>query len=809
VEVVLQSCITVEKLWSLCLADLSAPPSDLEPGPFRPRLSAGVVAPLVFVAAAALALLSGEGLASFVESRSAEVIRTRMLTDGYPWAHVATDGLIVTMTGTAPTEAQRFAAINLASTVVDSGRVRDEFEVQPATVVAPPRFSVEMLRNDDGLQLIGLLPEGEDRGHLTEAAEALKSNVATMDMLETATYPAPAGWENALNFGITALKLLPRSKISVAADGVSIVAIAASGIEKRQFEAALASVQPKGLRVTTNISAPRPVLTPFTLRFVIDAKGARFNACSADTDLARTRILAAARTAGASGDLTCTVGMGVPSPSWSQATSLAIHALAEMGGGTVTFSDADITLQAGDTVTQARFDTAVGELRAALPDVFSLDAKMPQKTLAVAGPVEFTARLDPKTHRAELRGKIGDDRMQAAVTSFAKAQFGADKVYVATLPDPTLPDGWAERVLAGLQALANLDSGALLVRNDTVEVSGISGSQNASDTISQLLSERLGQGKTFKIDVSYDKALDPMAGLPTPQECLDRMQAVLARQKISFGPGSAELDAASGAVMDDLAVALKNCDGIKLEIGGHTDAQGSVQGNLALSQARAETVLVALQGRQVDVSSMHAVGYGESRAIADNSTDAGREANRRIEFSLSDAPAAEPAVTAPGKGAAAFAIKPTETWIDAAHGPTPHPAPNPQTQADATGADATAEPAVDPAGAAMPGSDGDSANSAVDSGGDSAAGPAVDPAVDPTTGAAVDPATDPAVDPAAGASADANAGPAADPAATTAAESPAAPAAASSVDPTAETAADGSALAPDQPTMRPRGRPAK
>ncbi|MBI1170807.1 OmpA family protein [bacterium] len=599
----------------------------------------------------------GAGLARLVESRSAEVVRTRMLTEGFSWAHVSTDGLIVTMTGTAPTEAQRFAAINLASTLVDPGRVRDEFDVQPATVVAPPRFSVEMLRNDDGVQLIGLVPEGEDRGHLTGAAEALKSDLATMDMLETATYPAPTGWEDALNYGITALKLLPRSKISVAADGVSIIAIATSEIEKRQFEAALSRAAPKGLHVTTSISAPRPVLTPFTLRFVLDAKGARFNACSADTEAARARIIAAARAAGATGDPICTVGMGVPSPSWAQATTLAIHALTEMGSGTVTFSDADVSLQAGDTVTQASFDRAVGELRAALPDVFSLDAKMPQKAVVAAGPVEFTARLDAKTHRAELRGRLGDDRMQAAVASFAKARFGADKVYVATLLDPTLPDGWTERVLAGLQALANLDSGDLLVRNDTVEVSGISGSQTASDTISQLLSDRLGQGKTFKVDVTYDKALDPMAGLPTPQECLDRVQAVLAKQKITFDPGSAELDAASGAVMDSLAVALKNCDGIKLEIGGHTDAQGSTQGNLALSQARAETVMVALQGRQVDVSQMRAVGYGEGVPIADNGTEAGREQNRRIEFTLLDQPGEVPAakgltgMVAPGDSA--------------------------------------------------------------------------------------------------------------------------------------------------------------
>jgi OOP family OmpA-OmpF porin len=234
----------------------------------------------------------------------------------------------------------------------------------------------------------------------------------------------------------------------------------------------------------------------------------------------------------------------------------------------------------------------------------------------------------------ELRGRLTDDRVQAAVASFARARFGAANVYVATVLDPLAPDGWPARVLAGLQALAQLDHGTLLVRPDTVEVAGVSGSQLASARISQLLSEGLGQGKTFKVNVSYDKELDPLAALPTPKECLDRMVAVVAARKISFDPGSAELDAASGAVLDDLAKAMKGCVGVKIEIGGHTDAQGSDGGNLALSQARAEAVLVALQGRQVDVSGMRAVGYGESMPIEDNGDEEGREANRRIAFTL-------------------------------------------------------------------------------------------------------------------------------------------------------------------------------
>ena len=596
-----------------------------------------------FAAAGVLALGAGWGLSQAIEGATERAVHLRLVAAGYDWPQVTTDGLTVTLTGTAASEAQRFAVVNLVGQIVDPGRIDSQIEVLPPRVVEAPRFSVEMLRSEANVQLIGLLPEGEDETRLTEAARALAP--APMDMLETAAYPAPEGWQAALDFGTTALNLLPRSKISVSAEGVTVIAMAESEVEKRQFEAALAKAAPPGLAVKTDISAPRPVLTPFTLRFVLDEKGARFDACSADTEPARAKILAAA---GIEGE--CTIGMGVPSPRWAEATAAAITAVKAMGGGTVTFSDADITLEAADTVTQAAFDTALGDLRAALPDVFSLDAKMPDKALATVGPMLFTATLDAKTHSTELRGPLADERMTSAVSSVARAHFGAARVTMATVVDPSVPNGWTARVFAGLDALAVLDSGMLIVKADTVEVTGVSGLKTASGRISQLLSRKLGQGQRFKVDVDYDKALDPMAGLPTPAECLERVQAVMAKRTIAFDPGSSEIASESAAVMDALATALKNCGPIRMEIGGHTDAQGSTEGNQALSKSRATAVLVALQGRMVDVSAMQAVGYGEGVPVADNGTEAGRLANRRIEFRLIDA-AGQP--TLPGLAEAA------------------------------------------------------------------------------------------------------------------------------------------------------------
>lgn len=619
------------------------------------RLSHTAIGFAAFAGAAVVATFAAWASAIAIESRSAQAVTSKLLDAGITWATVETDGLQLHILGTAPNEAARFRAVNLAGTVIDASRVRDMLEVTPVKAIEAPKFSVEMLRNDDGIQLIGLLPSGDSAKDLMAEAESLRSDGAISDMLETATYPAPDGWDDAFVFGVEALKRLPRSKVSIASGRVEITAIASSAEEQRRLTTELNSAKPEGLTVVIDISAPRPVLTPFTLRFVLDEQGARFDACSADTDRARSRILAAGEQAGVQGRPDCTIGLGVPSPSWADAATTAIGAVKALGAATVTFSDADLSLVAADSVSQADFDRIVGELDTALPDVFSLSAILERKVDTAQGPAEFTASLNSEG-RVELRGRVTDELLRDAVASYAQARFGVGNVYAATRLDDDLPDGWPVRVLAGLEALGELAEGKLLVRSDTVEVEGVTGSQAARGRISQVLSDKLGQGQTFKVAVRYDERLDPLAALPTPQECAASVSAILAARKITFPPGSAEIDGQSVGIMDALAEVMADCPNVRMDIAGYTDSQGSETGNRALSQARADAVLLALQGRGVAVDALTATGYGEANPIADNATEAGREANRRIEFVLLDQPLAPSAVSDTADDAASAVI---------------------------------------------------------------------------------------------------------------------------------------------------------
>lgn len=613
------------------------------------RLSANMIALLAFLAAGLLATLGAFWAVTVIENRSSDAVSKALQQAGYEWVDVASDGLQVQLSGTAPTEAQRFRALTISASIINSARVIDMMEVADAAAINAPRFSLEVLRNDAGISLIGLIPAATGREPILDKIATLAKGVPVTDMLEAADHPVPPGWDAALAYGLDAMRMLPRSKISIDSSRVAITAIGDSAAQKRRLEADLTRRAPKGVQLELNISAPRPVLTPFTLRFLVDENGPHFDACSADTEQAQAAILKAAEEAGVTGKVDCTIGLGVPSPRWAEAAVAGIRAMAALGAGSITFSDADVTLMATQETSPALFDRVVGELGARLPDVFSLQAVLPEKPrdTPAEGPAEFTAVLDPDG-KVTLRGRLTDELLRTAVDSYAQAHFGADAVFTATRLDPELPDGWPVKVLAGLEALSQLHDGSLNVREDMVEVRGNTGSTESRAAMSRILSAKLGMGAKFRLAVTYDEELDPLAALPTPEECVTAINTILNSRKITFSPGAATIDADAAETLDKIAEQMRQCQDVRMEIGGHTDSQGRDEMNLQLSQGRAEAVLEALLSRHVPISHLSAKGYGKTQPIADNDTEEGREQNRRIEFKLirpEDEAAAQDAVT--------------------------------------------------------------------------------------------------------------------------------------------------------------------
>jgi outer membrane protein OmpA-like peptidoglycan-associated protein len=102
--------------------------------------------------------------------------------------------------------------------------------------------------------------------------------------------------------------------------------------------------------------------------------------------------------------------------------------------------------------------------------------------------------------------------------------------------------------------------------------------------------------------------------------------------RLDFETGSANLKPTSTEQLKNIAEIMKAYPKVALKIGGYTDNTGNADANLKLSQQRAENTKQELVKLGVDAKRLEAEGYGEKYPVADNSTEEGRQKNRRIDL---------------------------------------------------------------------------------------------------------------------------------------------------------------------------------
>ena len=600
------------------------------------RIIPVILSALAFAAAGVGAYFAAGLTVSWIENSSATAVEKRLALEGFDWASVQTDGLKVVLEGEAASEALRFKALAAAGQIVEAARVIDNFTITDSRPPVAPKFSVEILRNGKSISLIGLVPTKANNANFKDRVARIAGDLPVADFLETADYPVPDAWSSVISYGLLALERLEHSKISIGETQVTIEAIGESEAQKSKLLEELTRRTPADITSKIGISAPRPVITPFTLRFRITADGASFDACSADSPEAAVQILAAAKAAGLAEEATCRQGLGVPSPLWSKAATQAIAALAKLGSGSVTLSDADVTLTAPAGTDPTLFDTITSRLDGDLPEVFALNPILlvaPETPEDDAAIPEMVATLSPEG-QVQIRGPVISPRAQRTLQTFAYAVFGSEDVYLSTKLQDNLPEGWMVRSLASLAGLSKLNSGIATVSPNAIDITGLTGRRSAKTDIAQILIDRLGDGTEFELEVTYLEELDPLARMLNGAECVAEITDLASQNKIKFEPGSATLDGDSRDTVQAIAEVFERCLEAPIEIGGHTDSQGREEMNLNLSKGRAEAVLTALRGARVKLKSLTAEGYGETQPIADNGTEEGREANRRIEFRL-------------------------------------------------------------------------------------------------------------------------------------------------------------------------------
>jgi outer membrane protein OmpA-like peptidoglycan-associated protein len=106
--------------------------------------------------------------------------------------------------------------------------------------------------------------------------------------------------------------------------------------------------------------------------------------------------------------------------------------------------------------------------------------------------------------------------------------------------------------------------------------------------------------------------------------------AVTFKSDVLFDVNSAALKAGAYTEINRVAQVLVQYPQTTIQIAGHTDSTGSEVYNQDLSERRAMSVQNALVNQGVDPARMRTIGFGEGQPVADNTTEAGRQLNRRV-----------------------------------------------------------------------------------------------------------------------------------------------------------------------------------
>jgi len=437
------------------------------------------------------------------------------------------------------------------------------------------------------------------------------------------------------------------AKTWVSGRDIEVSGVVSSATERDAILDALDKVE--GRRVVRDKMEILPVASPYVFSAQKTAKGISASGY-VPTDDARRRL--STELEGSAPDLK--LASGAPD-GWSSVAVDGLAALAALEEGKLVMSDKTVTLS-GIAKTTTEGEKALAALDD-LPEAYTLKSSL---TYLNEGQPNFKLQYSA-SEGATLNGQI------PAGLTLEKV---ADALRLDKVSGDAEPGSWGDpkRALAALDKLAewlpevenltlrSLDKGYELVigavPGTDLELlkSEMADAMGENVSIAVNFASDLPPEGTTRVNAATGETEVMTGGHWLPQldftadydQCQGQADALLSSRHVNFVTASARLDAKSLRVINAITALVRKCvqaGALKVEVEGHTDNQGDTDFNQKLSEDRALAVVKALIERGVPEAAIAAAGYGETRPIADNDTEAGRAANRRVALVFTQKPA--------------------------------------------------------------------------------------------------------------------------------------------------------------------------
>jgi OOP family OmpA-OmpF porin len=413
--------------------------------------------------------------------------------------------------------------------------------------------------------------------------------------------------------------VLDKQRVSVAGRDVSFAAEAFSSDGSRAALAAVESVP--GVRLVNDETRLVPEARPFVWTAERDVLRVTL-AGSAPLPQVKGRLLEAAKAGLGNVEVVDQMGLarGAP-PRFDAAAFLLVDQIGKLKDGKLTISDDKVSLSGMARELGGREEIAAAMKN--LPEGFSVAANEVK-----APPYVFQAYKDPVANTLTLTGNVPDQNVHAALVALAGRRFFSEKVVDNLKESIGAPGNFAAVVGPALGALSRLSTGTLAVTDREVKLSGDALYDAAGAQI------RAGLGKDFPQNWQYkpEITVKPPSAPVDNTVCQQLFADLLAKARIRFETGKADLSPDSLGLLDRLTETALRCPTANIEIAGHTDTDGDATQNQALSERRAQAVADYLVRGGLPANRFSAVGYGSAQPMASNDTDDGKAQNRRIDF---------------------------------------------------------------------------------------------------------------------------------------------------------------------------------
>jgi OmpA-OmpF porin, OOP family len=569
------------------------------------------------------------------------------------------DNLSLAVNGEATT-ATTYRAIRTAlqSDLPRGVSLRDE-RVTPPTI-SPYVWSARATAND--IVLTGHVPDERTRTLLVNYIRgSFSRNLRVNDRTELGG-GAPQGFAAAAQSTLKELARLEEGASSVRDMALSVEGMAADEQTAAAVRRDLRGAVPQGYRLSEQIRfreptpPPAPVaISPYTGGVEV-AENRVILTGHVPTAAAQSTLLAAARMRFPNRQIDdrLTIGPGAPD-GWQRCFDGAFLGLARLGSGRASLVDRrlEISARTGD---EGLASAVPSDVRSAVQG--ACDATVRIDLVPVAEP-DWLWRASYDGATVVLKGDVTNQAVRQTLLQSARRQFSGSTRVVDEMRVVEHPSRqWPRAAETGLAALSQLTRGeAVLERQQLVVTGEAQFEQGLPERVRDQINRALPTGYQGRERISMvrPQPQQPPAVTPPPappptqpvappqrqltteaDQCQTKLREALRNGIINFERAKANLTPDSAQTLDRIAQIVRQCPRVRIEIEGHTDAEGTPERNQRLSDRRANSVQQYLVRAGVDNGMLSSNGYGETRPIAPNDTAENRARNRRIEFTVSE-----------------------------------------------------------------------------------------------------------------------------------------------------------------------------